>query len=58
MEIEIDNPTVRRFINVMDSLTKRMINCELIHFELVLNLLLPSSCICDNFKYKLEFILG
>lgn len=36
MEIEIDNPTVKRFVDIMDSLTKRMINCELIHFELVI----------------------
>lgn len=35
MESDDSNPTVKRFEDVIDSLVKRMISCELIHFELV-----------------------
>lgn len=35
-ETDSENPTIKKFTSVMDSLVSRMINCELIHFELVI----------------------
>lgn len=47
-EQDDSNPTVKRFLTVLDSLTTRMINCELIHLGLVrqTNVI---CFICNNF---------
>lgn len=44
METDDTNPTIRKFVGIMDSLVKRMINCELIHFELVNTFLSELAC--------------